>query len=165
MIRRAVERVYSVVSANFNTDFAALAAAAGVPAVTADFYKRLAAPGFWRKTTAGVGVYHGSGASERRKAGAAAGSGVRDTRVDVVLDWWIRGHEPDVLAVQTEIAIDALVRSIDRVPDEASGVWSAADARDSITWTIERSTLTDEGRIATERAIVVCPLRVRDTGL
>lgn len=165
MIRRAVERVYSVVSANFNADFATLAAAAGVPPVTADFFKRQAAPVFWKRTTAGVGVYHGSGASERRKAGAAAGSGVRDTRVDMVLDWWIRGDDPEMLAVQTEIAIDALVRSIDRVPDEASGVWSAADARDTITWTVERSTLSDAGRIATERAIVIFPLRVRDTGL
>jgi len=166
MIRKVVDRVHEIVNANFNSDFATLAAAASVPAVTADIYKRWSADRFKLHTSAGVGVYHDGGGTSRRRPGSPAGAGRRDSRIEVVLDWYIKGDNEDETMVQTELAVDALLRSIDRlVPDETRLVWGAGDARESINWVITRTPQSTESRVAEERAIVRVPVTVRDEGL
>lgn len=163
MIRRVIDRVHAIVSANFNTDFATLAAAAAVPAITADFFKRQAAERFSLRTSAGIGIYHDGGGTSRRRPGAASGSGIRDTRVEVVLDWYIRGSDEEDLGVQTELAIQAILQSIDRLPTAL--VWSAGDRRESVSWTVHRTPLSDDSRIPEERAIVRVPMMVREEDL
>lgn len=166
MIRDAVERVFSVVSANFNAEFAALATAAGVPSVTADFYKRQAAEIFSLKTTAGLGIYH-DGGSAQTSEGGAAGSRRRTATVIIVLDWWIQGSDPDIVAQQTEIAVDAALRTVDRLVgfDQASGVGGAAVTDDSFSWRVERVHESTEQGAVMERAVMRFPIQVRDEGL
>lgn len=163
MIRTAVDRVFSVLQTNFNTDFASIATAAGVAAVTADFYKRQSAERFANKTSVGIGVYQVGGSTSRRKPGAAPGAGIRDTTVDVMVDWYIRGSDDELVAQQTEIAVEAILRSVDRMPDAV--VWFAADGSANVTWDIERAALVDDGGIIEERALVRFPVIVRETGL
>lgn len=166
MIRKVVDRVFEIVDANFNTDFAALATAASVPVLTAQMYKRLSAERFKDYTNVGVGVYHDGGGTSRRRPGSASGSGRRDSRIEVILDWYIKGSDEDETMVQTELAVDALLRSVDEmVPDAARLVWGAGDARESINWTITRTPPTSDTHIAEERAIVRVPLTVRDDDL
>lgn len=163
MIRSVIDRVHTVVSANFNADFATLATAAGVPSVTADFFARIAADRFRGRTPAGIGIYHDGGATSRRRPGAPAGSGLRDTRVEVILDWYIRSANADDIGVQTELAIQALLQSIDRFPEGL--VWGAGDAREAVSWTVHRTPLSDDTRIPEERAVVRVPVTTREEGL
>lgn len=166
MIRKVVDRVFEVVDANLNSDFATLATAAGVPTITWDRYKRLTADRFQLRTAAGVGVYHDGGGTSRRRPGSPAGSGRRDSRVEVILDLYLQGNDEDVVMVQSEVGIDALLRSIDRlVPDDSRLIWGAGDARESITWEMHRSSPSDDRRIAEERGILRVPVIVRDESL
>jgi hypothetical protein len=168
VIRKVIDRVHSIVSTNFNGDFSTLASAAGVPALTlaaGDFFKRLAAEVFAQKVAVGIGYYQDGGATQAKRPGAAL-SGIRDTTVVVVIDWYLSGDNPDDVAVQTEVALDALLRSIDRMLEpDANGVRAAGAERGSIVWEITRTPLIDDSRIATERAKLRVPFTVRDTGL
>ncbi|HWO88454.1 MAG TPA: hypothetical protein VNL98_04815 [Gemmatimonadales bacterium] len=168
MIRKAVERVYDVVAANFNAEFATLAAAASVPAVTADFFKRLAAERFRLRTNAGLGIYQDGGRSQSSEGGAP-GSRLRmpGSWIVIVLDWEIAGDNEDTVALQTEIAVDAALRCVDRLVafDATSGVGGAATERGSFTWQIERTPKSKEGALPRERAIMRFPILARDTGL
>lgn len=167
MIRKVIDRAHSVVSTNFNADFSDVAAGTGVPLIqlaAGDFFERLAAEVFALKVAVGIGIYHGGGATTRRRPGAGSGAAIRDSRVDVVLDWWITGDNPDDVAAQTELAIQALLRSIDRMPD-GTNIVHAAEDDEAITWTVERTTQVTEQRIAVERAVIRFPAWHRETGL
>lgn len=172
MIHEAIDRVHTTLKDNFNTDYAA-ALPAGGPALTlattgglqstGDFFKRLAAEVFGRSTQFGIGVYQdpSGGRTNARRPG-----GIRDTTVVVLVDFHIRGDNPDDVAVQTEVAIDAIVRSADRMLEaDANGVRAAGAERDSIAWDVDRTPLWDDVRIPQERAKVRIPMVVRDTGL
>lgn len=163
MIRDVVERVVTVLEANFDDDFAALATAAGVPELTVPIRKRMAFERIADLGPVGLGVYHNGGSTARRKAGAGSGAAVRDTEVRVVLDWYLRGNDPAVVAAQTELAVAAMMRSVDEIPTTL--IWSAADAQQSVTWRITRGPLTDAQRIAEERALVEFPVRIREESL
>ena len=143
MIRDAVEQVKAVADANFQTDFNALCTAASLANVTVDIYKRRGALRFHSHTGAGLGLYHKRGATSRRRPGAATGAGIRDTRVTIVLEWYLAGTDEDVVQQQTELAIQAMLRAIvDEIP--ASLIWGAADARDSVTWEVEVTPLGEQ---------------------
>jgi hypothetical protein len=165
MIRTVVERVYNVLQASFNTELSALTSAAGIPSVTATIHKRMAAEAFGERGNAGLGVYHDSGAASTSRGGAP-GSRQRDSRIVIVLDWYVTGSEPDVVAAQTELAIEAALRCVDRlVAFDATGVGGAGVEPGSFTWEVERTTHVDRTRIATERAIMRFPVISRSTGL
>lgn len=163
MIYDVIERVVTVLEANFKTDFDALASAAGVNTLTVPIRKRLAMEHFHHLGPVGIGVYHDGGSSARRKAGAGSDAAVRDSEVRVILDWYLRGSQPSVVAVQTELAVAAMMRSVDEIPSGL--VWSAADAQQSVTWRITRGPLTDAERVAEERALLEFPVMVREEGL
>lgn len=164
MIHKVVDRVYAVVDANLDADFATLAAAAGVSALTPTRFKRASADRFRHRTANGIGVYHEAGATARRRPGAGSSAAIRDTRVDMVLDWYLRSTDEAAIAVQTEVAIAALLRSIDRLPDGVNIV-HAAEEEAAIGWTIERGSLTEDTRMATERALIRFPCWHRESGL
>lgn len=167
MIRKVVDRAHSVVSTNFNTDFSDVAAGTGVPLLTlaaGDFFNRMAAEIFQLKVAVGIGVYHDGGATTRRRPGAGSAAAIRDSRIDVVLDWWITGANPDDVAAQTELAVQALLRSIDRMPD-GTNIIRAAEGEDAVRWEIQRTQLSAETRIAVERALIRFPAWTRETGL
>lgn len=166
MIRDAVERVFAIVSGHFNAEFAALASAAGVPAVTATIYRRQSAEIFSQRTTVGLGIYHDGGSAHTSRSGAP-GSRMRTATVTIVLDWYIQGTTPATVAAQTEIAVDAALRTIDRLVafDPATGVGGAATVDDSFTWRIERVHDTTEQGAVIERAIMRFPVLVRQGGL
>ena len=163
MIREAVERAFTVVTANFQTDFAALATAASLVAPTADLYKRRSAERFHAHTACGLGVYHEGGATSRRRPGAATGSGLRDSRPVIVLDFYLRDADEADAVELGELAIQALLRSVDEFPE--SPVWGAGDPRDSVTWEVIDTPLTEDRATAEFRALVRIPVMVRETGL
>ena len=163
MIRDAVERAYTVVNANFATHLAALLTAASLPALSPKVFKRRKAERFYAHTTCGVGVYHEGGTTSRRKPGAASGAGIRDSRPMIVLDFYLRGTDESDVEEQTEVAIQALLRSIDAIP--TTGVFSAGDALGSVTWEIVSTPLEEERTVPEMRALVRFPVTVRETGL
>ena len=163
MIRDAVERVYSVVNSNFATQLATLLTAASLPALTPMVFKRRSAERFYAHTACGVGVYHEGGTTSRRKPGAASGSGIRDSRPILVLDFYLRGTTEADVEQQTEVAIQALLRSVDAIP--TTGVFSAGDGPGSVTWEIISTPLSEDRTMAESRALIRFPVVVRETGL
>ena len=164
MIRKVVDRVHSVVDTNFNTFFATLASEAGVPALTPTRFKRLSADRFKLRVQNGIGVYHEGGATTRRRPGAGSSAAIRDTRVDMVLDWYLRSTKESEIAVQTELAIRASLQCIDLLPD-GTNIVHAAEGDEAIRWVIERDSLSEDTRVATERALIRFPCWHRETGL
>src|SRR5207302_7433147 len=55
----------------------------------------------------------------------------RDTRCQCVLDWYARNADPVLLAKQTELAVEALLRSVDRLTTATGGVYGGAQLEES----------------------------------
>lgn len=163
MIFDAVETAAAVLAANFSTDFTALASAKGVADLASppQFVMRQKAEMF---TTLGIilpaiGIY---------VPHATTGAKWQTTRASVhrcVFDWYARGTTPDLLAKQTELAAEVMLKTIDRLAGYAAGVEGAGELEDSIT-----IDLTDGYDKTIEpnydrRAVVTFPLNDRDSGL
>lgn len=157
MIYDAIEAAYTVVNANFATDYAALAATKGVAIVTpvgiikrqkADIFVPLGA------TLPAIGIYGVSGTTQVKDQGK------RDTICALAFDFYDRGTDPVALAKQAELAAEALLQSIDRMWPTAAG--GAGEGDGSITITLadgydETAELKYE-----RRATITFPLVDRD---
>ena len=164
MIHQVVNRVHTVVVDNFDTIFATLATAAGTTGLTPTKYKRVSADRFKHRTANGLGIYQEGGATTRRRPGAGSNAAIRDTRVVVVLDWYLRHTKEDVISLQTEVAIQTALRCIDLLPN-GTDIVHAAEGDEAVTWSIERDSLSEDTRVATERALIRFPCWHRETGL
>lgn len=116
----AVERVVSIVEANFETDMRAVVAdksESGITA-TATIHSRRPAALFADKTAdlPGIGIYPTTARTQARHAT------IRDSRIDMVIEYCAVGSNPDQLEKQVELAVESLLRSIDRIGEGTDGV-------------------------------------------
>ena len=176
----AVERTLEVVKANFDTDMVALVAAkvtagrlsqeqADAMDQTATIYERLAAEEFAahpdqegpdQEKLPGIGVYAGPMTTQ------AKWQGRRDARAVVVLDYYATGLDPVVLGKQTELAEEALLRSIDRIPEAApAGELGAAELQDEISVIIAGSSRERGLDFYQDRVTLTFPILEQDSGL
>ncbi len=116
MIYDAIERTITIVDANFTTDLQALVAAKGVTGVYTDVkvYGRRRAQQFWELmekdgVDAGIGIY------PQQFDTPAEFVMRRHSRHQIVIEYYAVGKDPDALAVQMELAAEAILRSIDRL--------------------------------------------------
>ncbi len=176
----AVERTLEVVKANFDTDMAALVAAkvtasrlsqeqADAMDKGATIYERLAAEEFAahpdeegpdQEKLPGIGVYAGPMTTQ------AKWQGRRDARASVVIDYFAQGTDPIVLGKQTELAAEALLRSIDRIPEASpAGELGAAELKDEIAVLIVGSSRTEGLDYYQDRVTLTFPILEQDIGL
>ncbi len=176
----AVERTLEVVKANFDADMVALVAAkvtanrlsqeqADAMDQNATVYERLAAEEFAahpdeegpdQEKLPGIGVYPGGMTTQ------AKWQGRRDARAVVVLDYYAMGSDPVVLGKQTEFAAEALLRSIDRIPEAApAGELGAAELKDEIAVLIIGSSRERGMDYYQDRATLTFPILEQDSGL
>lgn len=176
----AVERTLEVVKANFDTDMSALVAAkvtdgrlsqeqADAMDKDATIYERLAAEEFAahpddegpaQEKLPGIGIYAGSLTTQ------AKWQGRRDARAVVVLDYFAQGDDPIVLGKQTELAAEALLRSIDRIPEAATaGELGAAELKDEISVQIAGSSRERGLDYYQDRVTLTFPILEQDSGL
>lgn len=165
---------------NFDTDMAALVAAkvtagrldsiqADAMDQTATVYERLAAEEFAahpdedgpdQEKLPGIGVYAGPLTTQARWQGR------RDARAVVVLDYFATGSDPVVLGKQVELAAEALLRSIDRIPEAApAGELGAAELKDEIAVVIAGSSRERGLDYYQDRVTLTFPILEQDTGL
>lgn len=119
MLFDAIERVYEVVSGNFNSDLAALAGVKGVTAFTAEVIKRQTAEVIVAKkaTQPMIGIY-AIGAQTQMADGGLGGK--RDSTVMVGADLVITGSDPKLVQKQIELGAETLVKEMcERVPQGA----------------------------------------------
>lgn len=163
MIYDAVEKAYEIVLANFATDMAAVVAAKSetVFSTTATIEKRQSAEKYIAlgapKPTLGV---VGRGAVSQAKVG----SGWRDNVSSVTLDYFCNGSDPVKVSKQAELAAEALLRCIDKMPNSGGGavVFGAGELRGSITIEFSDAYEKDGSGSWYRRAQVTFPLTDRD---
>ena|SRR6267378_531760 len=152
----------TVLTANFAADFTALASAKGVTDLAGPptFVKRQKAEifGTLGVTLPAIGIYI------VRSVTMAKWQAVRDPRSTGVFDWYARSGNPLLLAQQTELAAEAMLRSVDRLATSGS-IFGAGELPDSIT-----IDLTDGYDKSIEpnydrRAVITFTVYDRDSGL
>jgi hypothetical protein len=167
MLYDAIETVYAVVLANFATDLAALASAKGVTiTTTADIIKRQRAETFVAfgkgVTSPAIGIFSIRGLTQ------AKWQTQRDTDCTVVCDYYARSADPSALAIQAELAAEALLKSMDRIWPTAAGGAGEGDRSVTIEMTdayVETVSSETETARWEHRAMVTFTVQVRDTGL
>lgn len=133
MIFDALERAYTVANTNFATDMAAIVTAKGLSGLTttATFVKRQRAETF-RDLGAPLpacGVYWAGLVTQ------AKNQQKRDGVVSLVYDYYAEGDETEVVEVskQVELAVTALLLSVDRMAGGADLVFGGGEGDGSIT--------------------------------
>lgn len=176
----AVERTLEVVDANFDADMTALVAAKVTAArlsqvqadkmdTTATIYERLSAAEFAahpdeegpdQEKLPGIGIFSGPMTTQ------AKWQGRRDARAVVVIEYFALGDDPVVLEKQTELAQEALLRSIDRIPDAApAGELGAGELKDEIS-VIPLGASRERGMDFYQDGVTITfPILEQDTGL
>lgn len=161
MIYDAVEKAYAVVAANFAADMAALVAAKGetVDATTATLEKRQRAEKYIELGAAKptIGIWSRGALTQ-----AKVGTGWRDNVTSIVLDYYCSGTNPSVVAKQAELAAEALLQSVDRLPNSGAGVYGSGELRGSVTVELTDGYLKDGAAKWYRRAQVTFPLTDRD---
>jgi hypothetical protein len=119
-----VEEVATLLTANFDTDMAALTSAKGVTALAAvTIHKRLPAVIFAGDEVGvpGLGIY------APRTVTNAKSQGKRECRVTCVVELFIRGATAATVRAQAELGLEAILKTVDRVADAGSGVFGAGE--------------------------------------
>ena len=163
MIYDQVEQAYTVAAANFAADYSALLTAKGVASPgSIPLIKRQSVPTALRygKTPPFVGVVSLAATTQ------AKDQGKRDTRGLLAYDVYIKGTDPALVAKQVELAAEALLRSVDRLPTSGGGVFGAAELPLSLTVSLsdDEDEEVEEGKYG-RRATVSFPTWDRDEGL
>lgn len=165
MILDAVNIACAQVTAQFEAKMAALIAAKGVvgadPAVTV--YPRRAAEIFAPledATLPGIGIYCVKVRTQAKVQGA------RDSTPSLVFDYFARGPDAEALALQCELAAEALLQVIDglAIPG-GDGLWEAGALEGSVDVAIQGSSHIEGQDVYEDRVLVTCPVEFRDTGL
>lgn len=130
MLFDALERVWTVTNANFNTDLTALAGVKGVTGFSAVILKRQTAEMIVAKnaTQPTIGIY------AIRALTQSSEQGKRDSLCTVGADLVITGSDPALVQKQVELGAEVLVREMtDRVPTGAATTYGAGVERLSVT--------------------------------
>lgn len=133
MLFDALERVYTVVSANFNADLATLAGLKGVTAFTATVIKRQTAAMTLAKVAAKptVGIYS---IGVRTKMADGGLGGKRDSLCTIAADLVITGPDAALVQKQIELGAEVLVKAMtDRVPQGTTTVFAGGLEPQSVT--------------------------------
>ena len=171
MIYDAVEQVYTALAANFTNDLALLAAAKGASiTTTVDLIKRQSADIFLGlgkgKSAPACGIYGSDATTQRRDQGLTAGS-KRDSIVSITCDYYCEGNDPDVIAKQGELAAEAILLSMDRLPSYPGGIYAVAEQNESVQVNVtegyEEAKADEGGRTYQRRVTVQFPTYVRDS--
>lgn len=170
MVFDAIEAAYTIVLANFATDMATLATAKAVTCETqANIIKRQSAEiyVYLRAALPAIGIW------ALRVATQAKGQNGRDNETTLVLDYYATGYDPRVVAVQVELAAEALMISVDKLTPGSGGVFGAGELPGAVR--IELSdgyveTAQDadkqpnsDRRLYSRRAQITFPVYDRDT--
>ena len=163
MIYDALEQVYTVLNANFVTDFAALVAAKGVTGVvtTTGLEKRQDANTMirLRATLPAIGIYAVAATTQ------AKDQAKRDSVTTVVCEYLALGSDPVALAKQAELAAEALCKSIDRVAASGAGVYGGGEARQSVEVVLNQAYTETVSPNYEQTATITFPVWDRDEGL
>lgn len=166
MIYDAVEVCASVLATNFSTDLAALAAAKSQTVTTTiTVVKRQDAETFLTlnqgKLSPTIGVDCLSAQTQGRDQGK------RDNRVELTVDYYCETDTPEQAAVQSELAVEAILLTMDRLPTSGSGVFGIAEepesARVEMTKGYIEAKAATSGRRWWRVATVQFPVYDRDT--
>jgi len=162
MIYDVIERAETVAKANFVIDIKALETLKDVDIdTTVSFYKRLDANIFFDKKLPGLGIY-----AEGATSGAKLLSGARrENTVFLIFDYMARGTVAANLSFQIELAVEAIMQTIDRLAESTTNVLGAGEAKDSVVITIERQAQSENQPHYEERVLVRVPVNEEDTGL
>lgn len=130
MLYDPVEKVYAALTTHFASDMGTLVAAKGLTGITttAVIIKRQTAEVIIAKRavqpTIGIipTVFRTQAKSQQK----------RDTRVWIETVYVATGPDPAAIGKQVELALESILRSVDRLADQAAGVFGAAVEDDSI---------------------------------
>ena len=162
MIYDALEQFYTTLAANLPADLAALVADKGIASPgTVSLEKRQNAETF----VALGAILPAVGIFGLRAITQAKSQGSRDSITTAVCDVYHIGADPVLLAKQIELLAEAILRTVDRLNNGATGVFAAAALDDSITIELTEAYLKVEAPNYGRRAVVTFPLYDRDTGL
>lgn len=158
----AVERAVAVLTANFDADMAAIVTdrAVAVTAQVATVYKRrewsvFAELSTFSQAAPGIGVYATEATTNAKRQNE------RDWTVSVVAEYYARGPDPAKLAVQAELAVEAILRSVDRMNEGLLGsrILDAGGPANSVSVECSRTAHLESGdRYYEELAKVTFPV-------
>ncbi len=132
MLFDAIERAYTVVNANYNTDVNTLLTAKGVTVFTAQVLKRETAEIMKAKnqTLPAVGIYAIDAETQMADGGLG---GKRDSLVQVGADLVIVGTDPVLIQEQVELGCEVLVKELcERVPNGTTTTFAGGLQRGSV---------------------------------
>ena len=162
MLFDALERVYTVVNANFNADLATLSGLKSVTAFSAAIVKRETAEIMRAKyqTFPAIGLYS-IGAETQMAEGGLGGK--RDSTCDVAADLVIVGTDPVLVQEQVELGAEVLVKCMtDRVPQGAATTFAGGLQKGSVKVTISDGYTDEQGVNYMALATVRVPIFDRD---
>lgn len=145
MLFDALERVYTVVNANFNADLATLCGLKSVATFTAAVVKRQTADIMRAKYQAfpAVGLY-AIGADTQMADGGLGGK--RDSDCDVAADLVLVGTDPVLVQEQGELGAEILVKDMcERVPQGANTTFAGGLQKRSVKVTISDGYTDEQG--------------------
>lgn len=163
MLYDQVEQAYTVAAANFPGHYATLLAAKGVTSPgTVTLIKRQSVVTALRygKAPPLMGIVSLAGETQGRDQGK------RHTRGLVAYDLYIKGSDPNLVAKQVELAAEALLRTIDMLPESGNGVFGAAEIPLSckITLSDDEDEQVEDGQYG-RRATISFPVWDKDEGV
>ncbi len=167
MIYDAVERAHSILDANFSTKMAALLTAKSLTTgyvSTVTVVKRRTAIHEAAKgsvdlaTTPRIGVYAGEAVTQAKIHDS------RDSMVMMVMEYVARGSDEDKLAIQSEVAAEAIMQCVDLMSGDTA-VIGAGESLGETTVEIARTSHASGQAYAQDIVTVIAPVVSRDTGL
>jgi hypothetical protein len=163
VIYDCVEQAYTVLAANFATDYAALLSA-----------KSVTSPGtvkLVKRQKVETALRYGAqppllGIVSLAARTQAKDQGKRDTQALVGYDFYVSGSDPALVAKQVELGAEACMRSVDRLAASGLGVFGAGETPLSVTITLsdDEEEEVQEGKYG-RRATVSFPMWDRDEGV
>lgn len=164
MFLEATDRALAILEANFSTDIEALAVAKSVLGIDAEvtvYDRQPVAVVASLKDSAfpALGVYTAGGTAQSRRQDERLGT------VTVVVEYYARRpDQPTLLGKQTELAVEAILRSLDRMAG-AGGVVLAGDPEHSVIVEIFGLSRVEGLKTYEDGARVRFPVVAQDTGL
>ena len=164
MLFDAIERVYTVVNANFAADFTTLAGIKGVATsgFPAAIVKRETAEIMRAKlqTLPAIGIYGIEAETQMAKGGLG---GTRDARCQIGADLVIVGTDPVLIQQQIELGCEVLVKEMcDRVPTGANTTFAGGLEEGSVKVSVTDGYTDEQGSNYMAIGTVVVPIWDRD---
>lgn len=170
MIYDVIEAGAADLVANYAADFAAVVAQKGLGGLglvgTAVIYKRQPAEIFaaipdvpgQASRFPGLGIYAVPGSRTQPKSVQ-----LRDSDVQVAHDFFLRGSDPEKVVLNAEIAVEAILRHLDRMPGQPGVVGVGEEPRSVLVDMFDVKKVGED--YYEQLATVTAPHRTRDDGL